>query len=170
MRRYGWHTAFGLVLALAAYGVSFSLFAWMTPVIVGLMLAIPLAQWTASPAAGRCLRRMKLLLVPEESRAAGYPAARQRTRRGIRARGSAECAPAPAVRRSRAARRASRPAARRAGAQARRGRRRAGDRTCQARRLRDASTEADAMLTRQEKMALLSDARGVERLAALAAQ
>ena len=34
MRRYAWHTAFGLLLALAAYGVSVSLFAWMTPVIV----------------------------------------------------------------------------------------------------------------------------------------
>ena len=67
-RRYGWHTAFGLLLALAAYGVSFSLFAWMTPVIAGLLLAIPLAQWSASPAAGRALRRMKLLLVPEENR------------------------------------------------------------------------------------------------------
>ena len=56
MRRYGWHTVFGLLLALAAYEVSFSLFAWMTPVILGLLLAIPLAQWTASPAAGRGLR------------------------------------------------------------------------------------------------------------------
>jgi membrane glycosyltransferase len=67
IRRYGWHTAFGLLLALAAYGVSFSLFAWMTPVIIGLILAIPLAQWTASPAAGRRMRARKLLLTPEES-------------------------------------------------------------------------------------------------------
>ena len=67
MRRYAWHTVFGLLLALAAYEVSFSLFAWMTPVIVGLILAIPLAQWTANPAAGRDMRRHKLLLTPEES-------------------------------------------------------------------------------------------------------
>ena len=67
MRHYGWHTAFGLLLALAAYEVSFSLFAWMTPVIVGLILAIPLAQWSASAAAGRRMRRHKLLLTPEES-------------------------------------------------------------------------------------------------------
>ena len=66
MRHYGWHTAFGLLLALAAYEVSFSLFAWMTPVIVGLILAIPLAQWSASAAAGRRCRH-KLLLTPEES-------------------------------------------------------------------------------------------------------
>jgi len=71
MRRYGWHTAFGLLLALAAYEVSFSLFAWMTPVIVGLILAIPLAQWTANPAAGRKMLRHKLLLTPEESEPPG---------------------------------------------------------------------------------------------------
>ena len=53
--------------AIAAYGVSFSLFAWMTPVIVGLILAIPLAQWSASPAAGLRLRRLKLLVIPEET-------------------------------------------------------------------------------------------------------
>ena len=35
--------------------------------IVGLLLAIPLAQWSASPAAGRRMRRNKLLLTPEES-------------------------------------------------------------------------------------------------------
>jgi membrane glycosyltransferase len=68
MRRYGWHTVFGLLLALAAYEVSYSLFAWMTPVIVGLILAVPLAQWTANPETGRRLRRTKLLLTPEESR------------------------------------------------------------------------------------------------------
>src|SRR5205085_12006785 len=57
---------FGCLLALAAYEVSYSLFAWMTPVIVGLILAIPLAQWTASAAAGRRMRALKLLLTPEE--------------------------------------------------------------------------------------------------------
>ena len=67
LRRYAWHTVFGLLLALAAYEVSFSLFAWMTPVIIGLILAIPLAQWTANPAAGRRMRQHKLLLTPEES-------------------------------------------------------------------------------------------------------
>jgi membrane glycosyltransferase len=68
MRRYGWYTAFGFALAFAAYEVSLSLFAWMTPVILGLMLAIPLAQWSASPAAGRTLKRSGLLLTPEETR------------------------------------------------------------------------------------------------------
>ena len=89
MRRYGWHTVFGLLLALAAYEVSYSLFAWMTPVIVGLILAVPLAQWTANAETGRRLRRIKLLLTPEESRppeilqranqlVAGFPGSDQR--------------------------------------------------------------------------------------------
>jgi len=67
MRRYAWHTAFGLVLAIAAYEVSVSLFAWMTPVIAGLLLAVPLVLWSASPQIGRVLQRMNLLLVPEET-------------------------------------------------------------------------------------------------------
>ena len=87
MRRYGRHTLFGLVLALAAYEVSFSLFAWMTPVIVGLILAIPLAQWTASPAAGRLLRRIGLLVAPGRDEPAGRADARQRTRRAVQEHG-----------------------------------------------------------------------------------
>ena len=98
MRRYGWHTAFGLLLALAAYEVSFSLFAWMTPVIVGLILAIPLAQWSASPAAGRRMRRHKLLLTPEETRTAADSGTRQRACASdppaqIRATRSSGCSP-----------------------------------------------------------------------------
>ncbi len=55
-------------MAFAAYEVSAALFAWMTPVIAGLVLAVPLAHWTASPAAGRALRRLGLLGTPEETR------------------------------------------------------------------------------------------------------
>jgi membrane glycosyltransferase len=39
----------------------------MTPVILGLLLAVPLAALTASASAGRGLRRLGLLLVPEEA-------------------------------------------------------------------------------------------------------
>jgi len=67
-RGYVWHTLFGIVLAAAAYAVSWSLFLWMTPVILGLLLAIPLAALTAGAGAGRGLRRLGLLLVPEERR------------------------------------------------------------------------------------------------------
>jgi membrane glycosyltransferase len=67
-RGYAWHTLFGILLAIAAYAVSWSLFLWMTPVIIGLLLAIPLAALTADAALGRGLRRLGLLLVPEERR------------------------------------------------------------------------------------------------------
>ncbi|MPZ59629.1 MAG: glucans biosynthesis glucosyltransferase MdoH [Rhizobiales bacterium] len=66
VRRYGWQTAFGALLAAAAYAVSISLLLWMTPVIVGLLLAIPLAAGTAGPHLGQALRRLGLLLIPEE--------------------------------------------------------------------------------------------------------
>ena len=67
-RGYLWHTLFGILLAAAAYAVSWSLFLWMTPVILGLLLAIPLAALTADARLARRLRRMGILLVPEEAR------------------------------------------------------------------------------------------------------
>jgi membrane glycosyltransferase len=67
-RGYAWHTLFGILLAVAAYAVSWSLFLWMTPVILGLLLSIPLAALTADAGMGRGLRRLGLLLVPEEGR------------------------------------------------------------------------------------------------------
>ena len=167
MRRYGWHTAFGLVLALAAYEVSFSLFAWMTPVILGLLLAIPLAQWSASTAAGRLLRRIGLLVVPEETRA---PDILTRANELVATFARAEPA-APALIRLFAdpaladAHRALLPAAQT---------RKRGDvdimLVVALAKLDDCATlaEAEAVLTRAEKMALLSDPRGFERLARLA--
>ncbi|MCD6680066.1 MAG: glucans biosynthesis glucosyltransferase MdoH [Burkholderiaceae bacterium] len=65
-RVYAGHTVFGALLAIAAYAVSWALFLWMTPVIAGLLLAIPLAGLTADARLGRLLRRIGLLLVPEE--------------------------------------------------------------------------------------------------------
>jgi membrane glycosyltransferase len=66
VRRFGRFTLTGLVLGAAAYAVSPSLFFWMTPVIVGLSLAIPLVSFTTSTDIGSALRRMGLLLIPEE--------------------------------------------------------------------------------------------------------
>ena len=166
MRRYGWYTAFGLLLAVAAYEVSFSLFAWMTPVIAGLLLAIPLAQWSANPAAGRRLRRLKLMLTPEETRppeilrranALAEEFSKPDQRAGIE-RLFAE----PALL---AAHRAMLP---RASARKR------GEidtmRLVALAKLDDCESlaEANDMLTRQEKIAALSDPAALERLAKLA--
>jgi membrane glycosyltransferase len=166
VRRYGWHTAFGLLLAFAAYQVSFSLFAWMTPVILGLLFAIPLAHWSASPAAGRALRRMKLLLVPEETR----PPAILARANALVASFAADMRPGAALARLHAdralleAHRAMLPPA----AARKRGEVDAALVVGLA-KLDDCGSvgEADTLLTRQEKMAVLSDARGVDRIAAL---
>ncbi len=58
---------FGLLLAIAAWSVSQALFLWMTPVLLGLILAIPLAALTASRDVGLKLRRAGLLLIEEET-------------------------------------------------------------------------------------------------------
>jgi membrane glycosyltransferase len=65
-RLYAWHTAFGLALAVSAFLVSPYLLAWMSPVVLGQALAIPLAVWTSSAAIGLGLRRAGLLRIPEE--------------------------------------------------------------------------------------------------------
>ena len=65
-RRYGPLTLAGAILGGAAYAVSLSLFLWMTPVTVGLLLAIPLAALTARSDIGVRLRALGLLIVPEE--------------------------------------------------------------------------------------------------------
>ncbi|MEZ5788837.1 MAG: glucans biosynthesis glucosyltransferase MdoH [Xanthobacteraceae bacterium] len=65
-RSYLGHTTVGVLLAAAAIAVSWPLFLWMTPVIVGLVLAVPLAAVTASAALGRGLQRLGLLATPEE--------------------------------------------------------------------------------------------------------
>jgi membrane glycosyltransferase len=169
MRRYGRHTLFGVLLAAAAYEVSFSLFAWMTPVIAGLILAVPLAQWSASPAAGRVLRRLKLLAAPEETEPPAVllranelaaQALRRRAGReglhrlfGDKALLAAHRAMLPdAPRRTRGTVEVALVV----------GLAKLGDCT--------SLNEADAILTRQEKMALLADASGIERLAALEQQ
>ena len=66
-RQYRWHTLLGLTLGGFAWAVSTSLALWMLPVVLGLSLAIPLAAATASGAAGRALRRLGLLRIPEET-------------------------------------------------------------------------------------------------------
>ena len=64
--RYGGYVLLGVLLGWLAYLISPPLFWWMSPVILGLVLAVPLAALTASRAAGEVTRRLGLLTVPEE--------------------------------------------------------------------------------------------------------
>ncbi|ACI50912.1 glucans biosynthesis glucosyltransferase H [Gluconacetobacter diazotrophicus PA1 5] len=67
VRAYWRYMLFGLVLGGSAWSVSIPLFLWMTPVLLGLVFAIPLAAVTGSRGAGQALRRAGLLLIPEET-------------------------------------------------------------------------------------------------------
>ncbi|MFC5418273.1 glucans biosynthesis glucosyltransferase MdoH [Bosea eneae] len=66
VRRHRAHTLLGLVAGLSAFMIATSLFAWMSPTIVGLLLAIPLSWASGNLALGLWLKRRGLLLTPEE--------------------------------------------------------------------------------------------------------
>lgn len=59
-RKYGIPTLCGVAMAASAYAVSLPLLLWMSPVIVGLLFAVPIGALTAKPASG------KLFATPEE--------------------------------------------------------------------------------------------------------
>ncbi|MGZ5206426.1 MAG: glucans biosynthesis glucosyltransferase MdoH [Caldimonas sp.] len=68
IRRHGAHTLLALAW-IAAIVVSSDAFAWwLTPILLGLLAAIPLSVWGSRASAGRALRRRGLLLTPEEVR------------------------------------------------------------------------------------------------------
>jgi membrane glycosyltransferase len=61
-------TAAGLALGAAALAASLNVFLWLSPMILGLVAAIPLAMVTARQDVGARLREAGLLVIPEESR------------------------------------------------------------------------------------------------------
>jgi membrane glycosyltransferase len=71
VRRHRWHTVLGIVAGLSAFMIATSLFLWMSPTIVGLVLAIPLSWLSGRLGAGLLLKRMGLLLIPEEASTPG---------------------------------------------------------------------------------------------------
>jgi membrane glycosyltransferase len=66
LRRFAPHTVAGIVLAASAYAVSLPLFFWMMPVTVGLVLAIPIAAFTADARIATGLCHARLLLTPDD--------------------------------------------------------------------------------------------------------
>ena len=67
LRHYMPHTLTGVLLGLVSWLVSVPLLLWMSPVVLGLTLAAPLADVTSRRGAGVALRRMGLLQTPEEA-------------------------------------------------------------------------------------------------------
>ena len=66
IRRHRLHVALGVIVAITAFIISPSLFGWMSPTIIGLVLSIPLSAASSSLALGLTLKRLNLLLIPEE--------------------------------------------------------------------------------------------------------
>jgi membrane glycosyltransferase len=66
VRRHRLHTALGVFTGIVAFMIATSLFAWMSPTILGLLLAIPLSWASGQLAIGLWLKRHKLLVTPEE--------------------------------------------------------------------------------------------------------
>ena len=67
VRRHRWHTVLGLLTGVSAFLIATSLFLWMSPTILGLVLAIPISWISGSLAAGLALKRFGLLVTPDEA-------------------------------------------------------------------------------------------------------
>lgn len=66
VRRHRSHTVLGVLAGLSAFMIATSLFLWMSPTILGLLLAIPLSWLSGQLGAGLALKRFGLLMTPEE--------------------------------------------------------------------------------------------------------
>ncbi len=66
VRRFGWVSVLGGIAAFATFKLTPPLFYWLTPVLAGLVLAIPMAVWTSSEKWGIRLRNLGLLRIVEE--------------------------------------------------------------------------------------------------------
>jgi membrane glycosyltransferase len=67
VHRHLGHMLFGVVFGVAAYAVSPVFLAWLSPLVLGLMLAIPVSAASGQQRLGRALRRLGLLTIPEET-------------------------------------------------------------------------------------------------------
>lgn len=67
VRRHRWHMLLGIATGISAFMIATSLFAWMSPTILGLVLAIPISWASGRLAIGLALRRLGLLITPEET-------------------------------------------------------------------------------------------------------
>jgi membrane glycosyltransferase len=68
LRRLGWHSLVGLTWAVGVWLVAPDFFWWLTPIWLGLALALPLAVWSSRRSLGLALKRIGLFLTPEETR------------------------------------------------------------------------------------------------------
>jgi membrane glycosyltransferase len=61
------HTVVGIIIAVVAYLLSPTLLAWLSPAVVGLVLAVPLSRMSGSVTLGRVLQKLAIFRIPEET-------------------------------------------------------------------------------------------------------
>ena len=66
-RRQKWHLVLGVLWGAAMLYLAPQFFWWLTPVLAGLFMGVPLTVWTSRVSAGRWFRHRGLLLTPEET-------------------------------------------------------------------------------------------------------
>ena len=64
--RHWTHTLAGVLVSIALVWLAPHVLPWLAPVLTGLVLAAPLSRWSASERIGHALRRLGLLLTPDE--------------------------------------------------------------------------------------------------------
>jgi membrane glycosyltransferase len=69
VRCHSWHTAIGVFMSVMAWLASPIVFLWLTPVLLGLLLSIPIAAYIARPDMGLAARAKGWLVTPEETQA-----------------------------------------------------------------------------------------------------
>jgi len=66
LRVHATPTVLGIVWAAVAWHISPVFAAWMSPILLGLILCIPVSVWTSRARYGKALARQKVLATPEE--------------------------------------------------------------------------------------------------------
>jgi membrane glycosyltransferase len=66
-RRHRGHMIMGTVLAVAAYAVYPGLLAWMSPALLGMLLAAPVSCYGSRPSTGLAFRAHGIFTIPEEN-------------------------------------------------------------------------------------------------------
>jgi membrane glycosyltransferase len=65
--RHKWHVLLGLIWGAAILVIAPRYIWWMMPILSGLILSVPLTMFTSRASVGRWMRRLGLLLTPEET-------------------------------------------------------------------------------------------------------
>jgi len=88
-RRHGLHMALTVVWVVAIVVGSAAFPFWLSPILLGLLAAIPLSAWGSRVAVGRWLAQRRLLMTPEETRVPAILAAAAEASRRIDVHGDA---------------------------------------------------------------------------------